>query len=188
MTTRFNSVTQQASVSVCRWNAIASELAVSEKQRPGWERFVATCDSIAKELSQSESEFSPLCADQPPSLYCALETVACRLSLRLTKAQTILVQLEPFYETLSDKQKWRANRLLLRVLDGLLADSAADHMASEETSFGLGSISDVAPRAQTNAAGSDQLGRLSAQKGLSAELFSHRHRRNIATGQEQFVP
>jgi LTXXQ motif family protein len=116
-----------ASVVHPRLAEIETDLALTGPQVAAWQVFVETYLAIMRTLETINSEVAALCADHRPPLTTALDVKVRVLSARLRATQLLKAITDSFYQSLNQRQRESADRLLPTVCDGLALPTPSMH-------------------------------------------------------------
>jgi LTXXQ motif family protein len=116
-----------ASVVRPRLAQIEGDLALAGTQVAAWQVFVETYATIMHTLETINSEIAPLYADHRPPVTTSLDVQVRILSARLRATRLLKAITESLYQSLNQRQRESADRLLPTVYDGLALPRPSTH-------------------------------------------------------------
>jgi LTXXQ motif family protein len=108
-----------ASVVRPRLVQIEGDLALADTQVAAWQVFVETYATIMHTLETINSEVAALYADHSPPVTTSLDVQVRILSARLKAARLLKAITESLFQSLNQRQRESADRLLPTVCDGI---------------------------------------------------------------------
>jgi hypothetical protein len=102
-----------------RLSDIERDLGIGEFQKPLWDAFIETFESVSERLFVADIQAAPCQLDYSPSLHSKLQSRFVRLAVERKALAELMEVIDILYRSFTPMQQARADRLLLPLFGAL---------------------------------------------------------------------